>query len=333
MNLGFTIKRVSKDMSFIAMLAAILIISFLAFRAGENITTPPYGYVCNSEGEDADYLRDQFDEAGFIRCESEDELKAEMGAAHLDCGVLVNEDFNSRLTTGAMEGVLTIVTGPETLLPELCRVQAVSVVTAIYAPYVTYDALKDHVDMKTVSDTYYEMLGEDRLFGFEIQTAKGKAVIDDSRSINLFKGSLAILIFIACFLGCCRPAYRHALDIQKRLNFGGACGRVMIPEIIVRTVGIMIVSLVATLAVGKFMEPTGGYAGAMWAAVLLYTLIATLVGTVAVLILADSWILVITVFVTILSLGLCPMFTDLATYIPVLGMIRKGLIPYLMWIL
>jgi len=333
MNLGFTIRRVGRDMSFIAMLAAILVISFLAFKAGENIKTPPYGYVCNSESEDGEYLRAQFDDAGFIRCDSEAELKAEMGAAHLDCGVLVNDNFDARLTAGDMEGVLTIVTGPETLLPELCRVQAVSVVTAIYAPYVTYDALKEHVDMKTVKDTYYEMLGEDRLFGFDIESAKGMAVIDDSRSINLFKGSLAILVFIACFLGCCRPAYRHAIDIQKRLSFGGACGRVMIPEIIVRTLWIILVSLIAALAVGKFMEPTGGHIGTMWSAIIVYTLAATFVGTIAVLVLADSWLLVITVFVTILSLGLCPMVTDLAAYIPELGVIRQGLIPYLMWVL
>jgi len=333
MNFGFTIKRVFKDVSFIAMLAAIIVIAFLAYKAGENIKTPPYGFTCLATGPDAQRICEEFESAGFVACTSPDQLREEISAAHLDCGIIVNEEIDRLqdvVTTGDsiddinLEGALTIVTSPETLLPELCRVQAVSVLTSIYAPYVTYDALKDVVDYDTVKTTYDEMLKEGALFSFEIESAEGTLVVNEARSRNLFKGALAILIFIAAWLGCCRPAYRHARDIEKRLSFKRAVPRVMLPEIIVRGVLILVIG-VLTCLVARQTD--------IILTTMAYTCIAVAIGIIAVFILPDAWLLVVTVFVMILSLGLCPMFTDLAEFLPTLATIRKFLIPYLMWVL
>lgn len=323
----FTIKRVFKDISFVALLIAIFIISFLAFKAGESIKTPPYGYYCESEGEDSDKLCKEFDAAGFVRCKSEKELKEEIAAAHLDCGIVIPEDFEERVKGGDLTEVLKLITSPETLLPELCRTQAVSVVTTIYAPYITYEGIIDaggEVDEEEVKDTYNEMLGEEALFEFEFASAEGTARIDDSRSRNLFKGSIAILVFIAAWIGCARPAYRHARDMEKRFTFWGAVKRVMLPEILIRALAIAIVAVLTCLATGMTV---------LCLTTLLYTLIVVVSGIIAVMILPDSWLLIITVFVMILSLGLCPIFTDLAEVVPTLGTIRKGLLPYLMWVL
>ncbi|GEM_PF-5082619 len=333
MNLGFTIKRVFKDASFIAMLAAIIVISFLAYKAGENIKTPPYGFTCLASGPDAQRICDEFEAAGFVSCESEDKLKEEIAAAHLDCGIIVNEKIDRLMDVAHseeniddidMEGSLTIVTSPETLLPELCRVQAVSVLTAVYAPYVTYDALRDVVDYDTVKSAYDGMLDEGALFGFRIESAAGTFVINEARSRNLFKGALAILVFIAAWLGCCRPAYRHARDIEKRMSFGRAVPRVMLPEILVRGVMILAATVLTCIAAGQSDLITVSMA---------YTGITVASGILAVIVLPDAWLLVVTVFVMILSLGLCPMFTDLADLIPALATIRRFLIPYLMWLL
>lgn len=307
MNFAFTIKRVFKDAAFIAMLAGILIISFLAFKAGENVKTPPYGFVCGDENMTKDFIA-----AGFVECADEEELKREIAAAHLDCGVVADVD-------GAK-----LITSPETLLPELCRTQTVSVITAAYAPKVTYEALEPLVTYEEVKNTYDAMLAEEPLFSFEITTGAGKLVINDTRSRNLFKGALAIMVFIAAWLGCCRPAYRHACDMEKRFTRKRAIARVMLPEVIIRAAAIAMIAAVTCLIAGQ---------NALLLASLKYTGIIVASGIIAVFILPDSWLLVLTVFITILSLGLCPMFTDLAEVIPALGAIRKGLLPYLMWVL
>ncbi|MDO4939849.1 MAG: hypothetical protein Q4E54_07835 [Lachnospiraceae bacterium] len=318
----FTLKRVLKDIQFIILLAAILIISILAYRAGESIKTPPYGYACEATGDDAERLCKEFDDAGFVRCESSEALRKEIGEAHLDCGIIVDENFEYRIADRDLAGAVTLVTSPETLLPELCRLQTVSVVTAIYAPYVTYDAMEGNAEYSTIKDTYDEMLADGALFRFEIADSEGIVVVDHTRSRNLFKGSLAILILIASWIGCCRPAYRHACDMKKRLTFGGAVKKVMFPEVIIRTVMIALAAVLTCL----IAEQTQ-----MIPVTLVYTLIVTAAGIPAVMILPDSWLLIITVFVMILSLGLCPIFTDLAELMPMLGNIRKALIPYLMW--
>ena len=318
----FTFKRILGDISFILLLAAIMIISLLAYKAGKSVKTPPYGYTCNAAGEDAERLCREFDSAGFIRCDSEEDLRREIGAAHLDCGIIVKKEFEENVKTGELEGILTLVTSPETLLPELCRIQAVSVVTAIYAPYVTYESLEGYADFGTVKETYDTMLSEDALFGFDIVSSSGSEIVHDARSRNLFIGGLAIMIFIAGWIGCCRPAYRHAVDMKKRLGFPGAVRRIMIPEVLMRMLMIAGVTVITCLIAGQ----TG-----LILTSLIYILIVTASGIAAVFILPDSWLLIITVFVMILSLGLCPVFTDLAEVIPVLGKVRKVLIPYLMW--
>ena len=318
----FTFKRILKDTGFLLLLAGIVIISLLAFKAGESVKTPPYGYACEASGEDADRLCSEFDSAGFVRCSSPEELYEEIGAAHLDCGIIVGADFSERIKTGELEGALTLVTSPETLLPELCRIEAVSVITAIYAPYVTTEALEGAVDYRVVKETYDNMLSEGALFNFEIENASGTEIINDTRSRNLFKGALAIMVFIAAWIGCCRPAYRHACDMRSRMGMVRSCLRVSLPEVFVRLVMIAAAAVIACLLANQ----TG-----LIPVSLVYTLIVVGAGIPVVMILPDSWILIITVFVMILSLGLCPVFTDLAEVIPALGAIRKALLPYLMW--
>ncbi len=320
--MSFAFKRILRDTPFIILLAAILVISVLAYKAGESIKTPPYGYTCEASGEDAERLCEEFDAAGFVRCESLEELRNEIGATHLDCGIIIDESFTERVKSGELEGALTLVTSPETLLPEMCRLQTVSVITAIYAPHVTYDSMNGHADYDTVRKTYDEMLSEGALFTFDLADSDGIMTVDHTRSINLFKGSLAILIFISAWIGCCRPAYIHACDMKKRLTFRGACVRVMLPEILIRVLMIMAIAALTCILAGQSV---------LIPVTLIYAIIAAVTGIIAVMILPDSWLIIVTVFVMILSLGLCPIFTDLAELIPVLGSIRKVLIPYLMW--
>ena len=101
-----------------------------------------------------------------------------------------------------------------------------------------------------------------------------------------------------------------------------SCLRVSLPEVFVRLIMIAAAAVIACLLANQ----TG-----LIPVSLVYTLIVVGAGIPAVMILPDSWILIITVFVMILSLGLCPVFTDLAEVIPALGAIRKALLPYLMW--
>ena len=106
------------------------------------------------------------------------------------------------------------------------------------------------------------------------------------------------------------------------MGMAKACLRVSLPEVLVRFVMIAAAAVTACLLANQVsLIPVS----------LVYTLIVVVTGIPVVMILPDSWILIITVFVMILSLGLCPVFTDLAELIPALGTIRKALLPYLMW--
>ena len=317
----FSFKRVVKDFAYLILLAFTIFAPILAFKAGESIKVPPFGYVMN---DNATRLSSELDDAGWVRCETEDELKEEIMDHHLDCGIVFADDISSRIETGELDESVKLITSPETLMSELCRISAVSCVSMVYSPYVTYNSLRGEVDLETVKDTYYSMVDSGKLFGFDIESASGSQRINDARSRNLFKGTLAIFIFIACFIAIARPVWRHYNDMLERLGKLRAITRVLIPEYVVRFIMLIAASTITCLIMGQF--------DVIIPAILL-TLICGAAGLAAIIILPESAVIVITVFVTILSLGLTPIFTDLSEVLPVARILRLILLPYLIWIL
>lgn len=320
----FTIKRILKDIPFLVLLACVIIVPIIAFKTGENIKTPPFGYVCDDSSDDAARLCKELDNAGFVRCSDADELEAEISAAHLDCGVIFNGDISKRMESGDFNESVLLITSAETVMPELCRISTVSALSMVYSPYVTYEALQKAVSIDRTKQVYYDMVDSGQLFTFEIKSASGLARLDNARSRNLFKGALSILIFITLMIGICRPSWRHKKDMQTRFGHTKAFFRVCIPEFLIRTALLIIISVITCLIMGQTD---------LIRAAAIYTISAGVAGLILTVLLSDAAILVLTVFITILSLGLCPMFTDLAELIPAVTIIRKFLIPYMLWIL
>lgn len=317
----FNFKRIIKDIPYLILLAFVLIAPMLAFKAGESIKTPPFGYVMD---QNADRLADELDSAGFIRCESEEALREEIMAHHLDCGIIFADDIASRIETGSLAGSVKLITSPETLMSELCRISAVSCISMVYSPYVTHNALNGEADLNAVKDVYYTMVDSGKLFSFDIESASGSQSINDARSRNLFKGTLAIVIFIAGFIAVARPVWRHYNDMLERLGKSRAICNVLIPEFVIRVLMLIMMAVITCLIMKQFdvIIPS-----------VLYSLICAGAGLLAIIILPEAAVIVITVFVTILSLGLTPIFTDLSEILPIVGILRCMLLPYLIWIL
>ena len=320
----FTIKRILKDIPFLALLACVIIVPIIAYKTGENIKTPPFGYVCEDSSEDAVRLCKELDSAGFVRCRDAEELESEISSAHLDCGVIFDGNISDRMMSGDFNESVLLVTSAETVMPELCRISTVSALSMVYSPYVTYESLRNSVGIDRTKQVYYDMVDSGQLFSFELKSADGLSRLDNARSKNLFRGALSILIFITVMIGICRPSWRHKKDMQTRFGHMTAFFRVCVPEFLLRTAFLIIIAVITCLVMGQ---------AGMIKAVAIYSAASGIIGLILTVLLSDAAILVLTVFITILSLGLCPMFTDLAELIPAVTIIRKFLIPYMMWIL
>ena len=320
------IKRTMRDLPFIILLCAMILIPLLGYTAGENIQTPPFGFVCEDESFDGVRLCSELANAGFIRCEDETELVKEIMAGHLDCGISVADDVADRLAANDTDGLIKLITSPETLMPELCRVEAVSALSIVYSPYITFESLDGTVDINIVKSTYYTMVDNGALFRFDIETAEGIAPEENTRSKNLFKGCLAIIIFITSFIAVARPVKKSYDGMKKRLGKTSAFFRVLFPEFFMRT-GFMLIAIMLCCIIVK-----GGPAEYLASAVI-YTLLVNAAGLLITMILPETYVIIITVFVSILSLGLCPVFTDLSQLLPIIGKVRYVLLPYYMWIL
>ena len=317
------VKRIFRDLPFMLLLGFIIIIPFLGYKAGENIHTPPFGFVCESDTDDGVRLVNEFESAGFIRCADEAELKNEIGEAHLDCGVIVDKKLSDKLHSGQTDGTVKLITSPETLMAELCRAEAVSALSIVYSPYVTADSLEGTADLKDVKDIYYSMIDKGKLFAFSIENVDGKKFTDISRSVGLFTGCLSILMFITAFIAVCRPVLKHWRSMSKRLGKPSSFGLVLIPEFILRMLLMTIAGILAVVIAGQTN---------MLLPVVYYSLLVNISGLLLSILLPESYIIVITVFVSILSLGICPVFTDLTSLIPFTKGLRYILLPYYLWL-
>ena len=324
MRIGF--KRSIRDLPFVILLCAIIIIPLLGYKAGENIKTPPFGFVCESQSDDGIRLCSELANAGFVRCETEETLINEIMAGRIDCGIVIDENIADRLAAYDTDGLIKLITSPETLMPELCRAEAVSALSLVYSPYITYDSLDGVVDINTVKDTYYTMVDTGALFGFDIETSEGTAPEDSTRSKNLFLGCFAIIVFITSFIAVARPVKKSYDGMKKRLGKWSAFARVLLPEFLIRTVMMLIAAFFSCLLIK-------GATTEILPAAVIYTILVNVAGLFVSMILPETPVIIITVFVSILSLGLCPVFTDLSQLLPIIGKIRYVLLPYYMWIL
>lgn len=318
------LKRILHDAAFLVLLGCIILVPFLGFAAGKNIHTPPYGFVCESESDDGARLCAELTNAGFIRCADEAELKDEIREAHLDCGVLIADDISNRLAENRTDESMVLVTSPETLMAELCRIEAVSALSVVYSPHVTYESLGGSIGLERVKQVYYEMIGKGSLFAFDIETVDGEEFADLTRSINLFTGCLSILLMITVFIAVCRPVKRHYEEMRARLGKLPSFGAVLLPEFLLRTAFLMAAALLAAVVTGQT---------AMFSSIAIYTGIVSVIGLLLTMLLPETYIIIITVFASLLSLGLCPIFTDLSLVLPVVSTARYLLLPYYLWIL
>lgn len=330
----FHVKRVLRDGSFLLILLLLLLIPFFAEKAGHDVKTPPYGFFCGFEGEDASLLEQELIRSGFTAYSSEAELRAAVRDRTADCGIVFPDNFDILLRTGRTDGAVSLILSPESLFPELARIQTVSVITYLYAPYVSAEEIRSAAgeicpsaavpEPESIRNAYYEMTGAGSVFRLEILSADGFYQAEQIRSHNLFKGTAGILILLSLWIGCCRPCAFHARLMAGRLGRKKAFLHILLPETAVR----FLMILMTAAACCMVSEETS-----MILPVILYSLITVMSGTVLAAFLPDAVLLVLTVFLMILTLGICPVFADLAPSIPAISTLRYGLLPYLLWIL
>ena len=316
----FACKRMTKNTSFLVLLAVYVTAIFAASLNGAAGEYPPAG-VCGGDDSAAgerivSYLTDN----GFILFDDEEEMRRQVEDGTLDCGVVLPDDLSRRLEEGEINGCARFLESPLSLIPERYRGHASAALFREYAPHIAASALADAgIAREELLTEYEEMFAQGYAFSFEILTTDG-AYHPENTENTLVIGAAALLLF-ALLLGMGtndgQAGLLHRLGIKKMLL------TVTLPQELVYTG-----AAAAAGSAGLVLAGALQWIAPLW----IYALLLCALRVFLSAFLGDRERCILAAVVLLLSLALCPVFVDLTLFAPALRALRCILAPYWFWL-
>jgi len=323
----FSLKRAALSLSFVLILMTLIALPPLFASFADSIKPVPAGFVCNDPADGAaQKVREHLVHFGFVEYDSADELYGEVAAGRLDCGVVIPAGASDRLSSGDLEGLLLFIDSPTALRSDLWREAAAAALYAVYAPYITVDALSGSgISPDEVHAVYDDLISSGYLFTFEIETANGAAEPVQIRKTQFVLFASAVLVFVGVIFGVCVPVMSDFGIMATRLGAPRALKHLMLPQLLVR-------NLLILISVGVGLR-IAGFASLI-PALGLYIVPLNCAGFILLsLIGGKSWLTIYTTLVCIASVALCPVFTDIKLIVPAVGLLRRLCPTYWLWMI
>ncbi len=325
-NFIFALKRLLTTPWFPVFLALVLFAPFFAQRAAGNVSVPAPVYAVNgTEDDDAARIAAYLEEAGFLRVSSADTVREAVAAGKADAGVILPGSIFARLRDSDTEHTVTYVRSPNSLLPDLWQEHAAAALFTVYAPYIMADALDGSgLSEEEILAAFYARMDEGKLFSFEIENEKGKMDPLSDRQDRFFLGIISLLLFAAVFYAAAEPLWDETRALAARIGRKDAVLRLLLPGAVMRC-GLLWLAAAGTALLcsrPSFLLPLFGY------------ILALLVfGLVLKMLPGQNWQGLLCLFLLLIALAVCPIYTDLSLILPFIAKIRAFLPPYWLWIL
>lgn len=256
----------------------------------------------------------------FIAADA-DEVERNVAAARWDCGIIVPEDFSQRLSRLDTRRILTVVTGPGSVVYPVVQETAAVCLAEQIAPlmaedYLLSSGIAEAEQMPALSAALEEILPEEQRVLIRLKTLSGDSLtvekLADSGLDTVLAAGVAILLLLWCMF--------TAMDLGRWLQTPFA--RRLRP---VRGVTALLLPRAAAAMVPAFLS--GGAAALLLARPLRYltALVPYLLLLMALALLAARlpavWgaFPVLMPFVPALALLLSPVIVDASRFLPVLG--------------
>lgn len=323
-SLRFAVKRLFVTPWFTLFWILILLVPVLAQRAAAEVAVPSPGYAIegNADG-DAVQMADYLEKAGFLRFDSQEALRQAVSEGRIDAGAVIPGNISSILQKGAVKESLVLIKSPNSFLPDLWQEHAVSALFGVYAPYIMADALDGSgLSEEEIFAAYRERFDSGSLFTFDIESAKGHVEPLTDRQDRFFLGALSLLLFAAAFYAAAEPLTDDSRALSARSGRQAAFSHFFLPGAAVRYLLLWLAGAGAALWCGR---------PSMLPALALYMLLLALFGLVLKLLPGTAWQEMLCLFLLLLSLALCPIYSDLSLVFPAVSVIRRFLPPYWLW--
>ena len=328
--LSFALRRTLRARSFLLLLLMCMVGVFFSALDGAGGSTPPGGICSLSGGECAARITDTLVEQGFRLCSGPEQMEELVRSGELNCGVILPADLDALIQKGLPDGAVRFLTAPTSYAPQQQRNLAAAALFRECAPYLTAEALA-HTDVsrEQVLERYWAMFEQGALFTFDLLEADGAPLPSHRQDEALTMGALSVLLMIAMLTGITGAARGDFGALCRRIGSGRAMKTVFLPGAAVRILlAALATALSLLLASGAGREDCLTLLPAALIHILLLSSAGMLLGAALP---QQSHRVIILSLLLIAAVALCPIFTDLTLFSPLLAVLRWLIPAYWLW--
>lgn len=328
------LKRMIKMPSYFICLICLFGAILFSSLVGQNTGNPQAGVVNCDSSEEAKILMKQLVEKSYVPCNDEEELRQRVEQGELNCGLIIKQGLEKRMQAGDIKGALVFVSSPLTYMPEIYLGYAQSSLFSQYVPYLTSELLKDTgLTFDEVKMEYDNMINAGLLFEFDIQNIDGDTIsTKHSKANGLLMSAISVFVFMVLFTSSVFIIHKDVRPMIARIGERDATKYILLPSVIIQML-LCILCAVLPLCILIF------YKGQVFAVELilpaiLYAVVITQIGLLIASLLRDSRDMYLLLpFLLLGTLALCPIFTDISIFIPIIRGMRVFIPTYWFWLI
>ncbi len=317
--LALSSKRFLRNAAFLISLAIMLLSVIGAALCNDGFLQVRAGIYC-PDSEIANSVAEKLEEYDFARYASESELALALEKREISAGIVLPDDFDSRIKNVNLENCARFLHAPEALLPEIFKLAGTAEIFAAAAPYIASASFTQGDITDKTLENYNGYLSGEPFFTLETVSVYSGEPIKSTFALSLAMAVIAVTVFAGALLLACRFYEKSYADLCERVGGKKAFSSVFLPEMLVWTGFTALAELFSALA---FWGITGsGELLAKMPSLLAFTVAALAISLWLSLVLKAQALQLLIVPALLLTVIACPVFVDFELFIPAVKYLR-----------
>ena len=279
----------------------------------------------------------------FYTCDSSEELYRSIENGDTDCGYIFSKDLTNQLDNKSYKGCITLIKNSSEFISSLSNEILFSALFRVYGKNIATNYINESTLFSSIKSSAIKMTNEKydyyvngaATFHIDYNTLSDNGDTNSLSTIKVEKSSfplrgiLAILIFVAGLFGCVQWLKDSENGVFAPMSYSfqriSRILYIVIPTLLFAISSLLTIYL-ANVQVSLWVELKS---------MILYILLIIVFCSLLSYIIRKSSLMISLIPIFIIgSLVLCPVFINIATFLPVANILNKLFLPYyyLMWV-
>ncbi len=328
-SFGVAVKRVMKNPLFLILLAFLCFCVLFFGSVERELKVGDVGVYLRDDDPEGKRLLNVMKDDGFVVYDSEETMRQAIRTEDIAVGIAIKKSMTERMQAGEMDGALVLYCMPTTSSVKLTSLRASAHLGQVYAPYLVARLAKHQageVTPEQVREYMDKWLASDAQFEVQMTDMDGKSMATASYSQNMIHGMMAVLLFCLFCLCTCTEKDGGYRNLHDRLGAKTAFFTVLLPSYAVKYAVSLGVTALAALAC-RWLYGTD-VSGLVERCAIYLLFLCGVGGALYGLLYKFSRVQLYILILSLLSLGICPIFIDLGSFANLPEWIKLLLPPY-----